>query len=211
MPRTALRLGRAGGGPARLRGAGRGAQKIRCPPPRGARDVLQLPGAHLSRWRLTSNLNPCIYLGYLPTFCNTCSTCVDCSPAPATTEQLLFIYSRIFNGFAECRIGRGTGPLTSAPRPAPRAKSAPPPRAPGRNQRPRPAPSGAPGLARADWTSPGSRSPGHPPDLFCPDLIRGLGWHARESRAGAACPRAVPRALRLRACTRCGTRRHTAG
>ena len=164
MPRTALRLGRAGGGPARLRGAGRGAQKIRCPPPRGARGVLQLPGAHLSRWRLTSNLNPCIYLGYLPTFCNTCSTCVDCSPAPATTEQLLFIYSRIFNGFAECRIGRGTGPLTSAPRPAPRAKSAPPPRALGR---PGPRP-GGPGC--------------HPPDLFCPGPTRGLGWHAREGR-----------------------------
>ena len=45
---------------------------------------------------------------------------------------------------------------------------------------PRPAPRGAPGLARADGASPGSRSPGHPPGLFCPGLTRGLGWHARE-------------------------------
>ena len=48
----------------------------------------------------------------------------------------------------------------------------------------RPAPRGAPGLARADRVSSGSRSPGHPPGLFCreicPGLTRGLGWHARE-------------------------------
>ena len=35
-------------------------------------------------------------------------------------------------------------------------------------------------------TSPRPALPGKisaPPDLFCPGLIRGLGWHARESRA----------------------------
>ena len=43
----------------------------------------------------------------------------------------------------------------------------------------RPASPGAPGLARADLTLPGSRSPGHPPYLFCPGLTRGLGWNGR--------------------------------
>ena len=45
---------------------------------------------------------------------------------------------------------------------------------------PRPAPPSAPGLARA------SRSPDHPPDLFCPGLNRGQGWHVRESRSCTA-------------------------
>ena len=59
------------------------------------------------------------------------------------------------------------------------ADQRPAPRALGRNQRPAPsAPEPRPcGLARA------SRSLVDPPDLFCPGLIRGLVWHARESRA----------------------------
>ena len=75
------------------------------------------------------------------------------------------------------RVGRGARePLISA------AHSAPP----GEISAPRPAPPGAPGLARADRAWPGSRSPGHPADLLCPGLARGLGWHALDSRAGAA-------------------------
>ena len=40
--------------------------------------------------------------------------------------------------------------------------------------------------AKLEAASPGSRSPGRPPDLFCPGLTRGLGWHARGSRAPVA-------------------------
>ena len=74
------------------------------------------------------------------------------------------------------------------------ADQRPAPRAPGRNQRP--APPSAPRLA---WAS---RSPGHPPELFCPGLIPGLGWHARESRSGAA---RHARAVSC-ACARCRAR-----
>ena len=75
------------------------------------------------------------------------------------------------------RVGRGAEGRWSAPR-APR---------PERNQRPAPrAPERPAGLARAAQASPGSRSTGHPPDLFCPGLTRGLGCHARELRACAA-------------------------
>ena len=81
------------------------------------------------------------------------------------------------------------GALTSAPRPAP----------PGEISAPRPAPPGAPGLARA------SRSPVDPPDLFCPGLNRGQGWHSRESRFGAARrARAVSRAC-WRVYSRCAS------
>ena len=47
--------------------------------------------------------------------------------------------------------------------------------------------SGARSLGGADQR-PAPRSPSHdhPPDIFCPSLTRGLGWHARELRAGAA-------------------------
>ena len=69
----------------------------------------------------------------------------------------------------------------------------PAPRVQGRNQHPAPRAPSAPSLA---WSS---QSPVDPPYLFCPDLILGLGWHARESRSGA--PRhvhAVSHALALR-------------
>ena len=73
--------------------------------------------------------------------------------------------------------------LTSTPRPIPQDEI--------RSQCP--APPSAPGLARA------SQSPGHQPDLFCLGLIRGLGWHIRESRSWAA-----RRALAVsRACALC--------
>ena len=84
---------------------------------------------------------------------------------------------------------------------------------------PRPAPPSAQGLARANRASPGSRSPGHVPYLFCPGFTGGLGWHARESRAGATRPVVSAcriACLRLRACAcragiRCGTQRKRAG
>ena len=55
------------------------------------------------------------------------------------------------------------------------ANKRPAPRAPGR---PGPRP-GGPGFARVTVF-------GSPALLFCPGLTRGLGWHARESSAGAA-------------------------
>ena len=56
----------------------------------------------------------------------------------------------------------------------------PAPRAPGQNQRPAPRAPERPG------SRPGFTIPGHPPDIFCPGLTRGQGYHARESRSGAA-------------------------
>ena len=76
------------------------------------------------------------------------------------------------------RVGRGAG-----------GRCAPPPHPLRRNQRPAPRTLEPPGLAAA------SRSPSHPPDLFC--QTRRLGWHAqaRESRSCAARhARAVSRA-----------------
>ena len=77
------------------------------------------------------------------------------------------------------------------------------------NSAPRPAPPSAPGLARADRAK--SRPPGHPPDLFCSGLTRGLGWHARESSAlpSRICARCTLARMR-RAGTRIGTQRHAA-
>ena len=83
--------------------------------------------------------------------------------------------------------GLGKAPGDADQRPAPCAAD----QRPGRNQCPalrapgQPGPRPRPGL-RVDRASPGSRSPGHQPDLFCPGLTRALGWHARESPAGAA-------------------------
>ena len=65
------------------------------------------------------------------------------------------------------RVCRGTWRRWAAPRAQrPRTKSAP--------SAPRPR------APLASW------SQGHQPDLFCPGLTRGLGWHAWESCAGAA-------------------------
>ena len=86
------------------------------------------------------------------------------------------------------------GVLTSAQRPAPPDKIS--------AQRPRAPPVSRRTLARA------SRPPHRPPGLYCPGLIQGPGWQARESRS--------LRAPRLRACarhagTQCGARRRAAG
>ena len=77
-------------------------------------------------------------------------------------------------------------------------------------QRPAPSAPESPGRWRASTVRQDPR--GHPHDLFYPGLTRGLGWHARESRAGAAraapracsikCLRAIPSAMRLRAYVR---------
>ena len=79
------------------------------------------------------------------------------------------------------------GALTSAPRPAPPCEiSAPRPAPPGEIS----APCQRTSRASPGWTGLCLRhdppSPGRPPDLFCPGPTRGLGWHARGSRAGAA-------------------------
>ena len=63
----------------------------------------------------------------------------------------------------------------------------PAPRAPGQNQRPAPrAPERSRSRRLVTQATYFPQSPGHQPDLFCSGQNRGLGWHARESRSGAA-------------------------